>query len=197
MAQHIASNGFQFTLGSPKIRNGWAGSGMAVIRLLTMAGGLAGAVSMSQFPEFSQQYLQRLSGAVDELRAVVVSFDQSAVNAGLTREEALAELNGSSFQSELQGNLTGQINRYERLSTDYAKLKEIEPLQRLAQVYRFNDTELARRTWSDYRPAVPVTIDGFICAAIGYAIGWLALAGVFALILRLFRRRKATPADGA
>ena len=162
-----------------------------------MAGGLAGAVSLSQFPEFSQQYLQRLSGAVDELRAVVVSFDQSAVNAGLTREEALAELNGSSFQAELQGNLTGQIDRYERLSSNYAKLKEIEPLQRLAQVYRFNDPELARRTWSDYRPAVPVTIDGFICAGIGYALGWLALTGLFALILRLFRRRKAAPVDGA
>ena len=168
-----------------------------MLRMLTIAGGLAGAVGLSQFPEFSQQYLQRLSGAVDELRAVVVSFDQSAVNAGLTREEALAELNGSSFQTELQGNLTGQINRYERLSADYAKLKEIEPLQRLAQVYRFNDTELARRTWSDYRPAVPVTIDGFICAAIGYALAWLALTGVFALIMRLFRRRKTAPADGA
>ena len=38
-----------------------------MIRTLTLAGALAGAVSLSQFPEFSQQYLQRLSGAVDEL----------------------------------------------------------------------------------------------------------------------------------
>jgi len=164
-----------------------------MIRLLTMAAGLSGALSLSQFPEFSQQYLQRLSGAVDELRGVVVSFDAAASSSGITREEALAELNGSAFQAQLGGNLSGQITRYERLAESYAALKEIEPLQRLTQVYRFNDPDLARRTWADFRPAVPATIDGFICAAIGYALGWLALSGLIALIVRLFRRKRTPP----
>ena len=52
-----------------------------------MAGGIAGAVALSQFPEFSQQYLQRLSGAVDELKAITVAFDLSARVAGLSRED--------------------------------------------------------------------------------------------------------------
>ena len=34
----------------------------------TAPAAIAGAIALSQFPEFSQQYLQRLAGAVDELR---------------------------------------------------------------------------------------------------------------------------------
>ena len=161
-----------------------------MIRVITFVGGIAGAVGMSQFPEFSQQYLQRLSGAVDELRAVVLSFDQSASSAGLTREEALAELNATRFQSQLQANIAAQIGRYEKLSQDYQSLKNVEPLQRLAHAYRFTDADLARRTWQDYRPAVPVTADGFICAAIGYGLGWLGLTLVFAAMARILRWRQ-------
>lgn len=162
-----------------------------MIRILTFIGGLFGAVSLSQFPEFSQQYLQRLSGAVDELRAVVVSFDASASAAGITREEALAELNASIFQQNLSDNLSGQITRYERLAADYNTLKEAAPLQRLTKIYHFADTNLGRRTWNDFRPAVPVTIDGFICAAIGFVVVWALLSLIFAAIPRLFRRRRA------
>lgn len=162
-----------------------------MIRVLTFIGGMFGAVSLSQFPEFSQQYLQRLSGAVDELRAVVVSFDASAAASGITREEALAELNASAFQQTLSSNLAGQIDRYERLATSYNTLKEAEPLQRLTQIHRFADTDLASRTWQDFRPAVPVTVDGFICAAIGFAAVWFALLLMFTAIRRLFRRRPA------
>jgi len=161
-----------------------------MIRILTFIGGMFGAVSLSQFPEFSQQYLQRLSGAVDELRAVVVSFDASAAASGITREEALAELDASAFQQTLSDNLSGQIARYEHLAASYHSLKRAEPLQRLTQIHRFADTDIASRTWQDFRPAVPVTVDGFICAAIGFIAIWLALALVFAAIPRLFRRRR-------
>ncbi|NRB05388.1 MAG: DUF2937 family protein, partial [Rhodobacteraceae bacterium] len=44
-------------------------------RAIALAGGLAGGLSLSQFPEFSQQYLQRLGGAVDALAVVVTDFD--------------------------------------------------------------------------------------------------------------------------
>ncbi|WP_300519133.1 DUF2937 family protein [Aliiroseovarius sp.] len=61
-----------------------------MIRVLALVGGLGGAVTLSQFPEYSQQYLQRLAGAVDELSAVVAAFDASAAGFDLTRVEALA-----------------------------------------------------------------------------------------------------------
>ncbi|MBU0778826.1 MAG: DUF2937 family protein, partial [Alphaproteobacteria bacterium] len=35
-----------------------------MIRALALIGGLAGGAALSQYPEFSQQYLQRLAGQV-------------------------------------------------------------------------------------------------------------------------------------
>lgn len=163
---------------------------MPVLRMLTMAGGLAGAVGLSQFPEFSQQYLQRLSGAVDELRIVAAGFDISAKAAGLTRDEALAQMRGGSeFEATLRDNLENSLGRFERLSADYDRLSNKTALQRLSQPWRFADADLARRTWDDYKPAVPVTMDGLICAGIGFLGGWFILGGLLALLRRPFRRR--------
>ena len=61
-------------------------------KALSLAGGIAGAVGLSQFPEFSQQYAQRLGGAVDELARVVEDFDADASDVGLNRDEALSQL---------------------------------------------------------------------------------------------------------
>ncbi|WP_425049695.1 DUF2937 family protein [Psychromarinibacter sp. S121] len=159
-----------------------------MLKFLALAGGVAGAAALSQFPEFSQQYLQRLSGAVDELRVSVVAFDTLANAAGVTREEALAQLDGSTFLTGLQEHHGEQVYRYERLSSDYNALRQAEPLQRLAQVWRFNDPDLAQRTWDDFRPAVPVTTDGLLCAGIGFAGGWLVLTIAFGLLKLPFRR---------
>jgi DNA-binding transcriptional regulator YbjK len=159
-----------------------------MIRAMTMAGGIAGAVALSQFPEFSQQYLQRLSGAVDELKAIAVAFDLSAKVAGLTREEALAELGGTEFTERLRGDMSARLERYDRLNADYQALVSSSNLERLAQVWRFRDTELARRTWEAYRPAAPVTYDGLICASIGFAAGWLIVSLLLGLVLRPVRR---------
>jgi hypothetical protein len=37
-------------------------------RSLSLLGGLGLGLALSQFPEYAQQYTQRLGGAVDELR---------------------------------------------------------------------------------------------------------------------------------
>ncbi|MEM6322177.1 MAG: DUF2937 family protein [Pseudomonadota bacterium] len=146
-----------------------------MVRFIALAGGIAGAASLSQFPEFSQQYLQRLAGAVDELRALVIAFDAAAQAAGISRDAALAELSGSPFKTELQTTLAGQITRFEALSASYSALRAAEPLERLALFFRFNDPDLARRTWEDFRPGLPITRDGLFCAGLGFAAGWGAL----------------------
>ena len=159
-----------------------------MIRTLTMAGGIAGAVALSQFPEFSQQYMQRMSGAVDELRGVVVAFDLTATASGLTRQEALDRMQGDDFQEGLRDTIETSINRYESLSTNLTALRSATPLERLGQFYRFSDTDLAQRTWQDFKPAVPVTTDGLIAAGIGFLVGWLGLGLLFAGLRRMFRR---------
>lgn len=158
-----------------------------MIRALALAGGLAGAVGLSQFPEFSQQYLQRLSGAVDELSAVIAAFDASADGFGLTREQAVAQMGGSPFQNQLRDDMQANLVRYEHLSADYQALSGTVPLERLAMVWRMRDTELAARTWQDFRPAVPATSDGVVSAGIGFGAGWMMIAGLLGLLRRAFR----------
>jgi len=159
-----------------------------MIKTLTMAGGLAGAVTLSQFPEFSQQYMQRMAGAVDELRGVVVAFDLTASASGLTRQEALGRMQGDDFQEGLRDTIKGSITRYEQLSTNLDALRGATPLDRLKQAYRFTDSDIARRTWQDFKPAVPVTTDGFITAGIGFLAGWLGLGVLFGGLRRAGRR---------
>ena len=49
-----------------------------------------GGVLLSQFPEYAQQYTQRLGGAVDELRVIIDRFRRrGGRGAGLTRAQAL------------------------------------------------------------------------------------------------------------
>ncbi|HGG06477.1 MAG TPA: DUF2937 family protein [Aliiroseovarius sp.] len=158
------------------------------MRILAMAGGIAGAVALSQFPEFTQQYMQRLSGAVDELRAVTVAFDLTAKVSGLSRDEALAKIGGSEFQDNLRRDISSSINRYERLDADFQALRGTDALTRLSRVWHFRDVDLAQRTWRDFRPAVPVSADGMIFAGIGFAGGWLLVSLLLAALLRGVRR---------
>ena len=160
-----------------------------MIRMLALAGGLAGAVTLSQFPEYSQQYLQRLAGAVDELAAVVAAFDASADSFGLTRVEALEQMGGSAFQNQLRDDMAGNIARLDRLTADYAALSGTQPLERLTMVWRMRDTELAARTWADFRPAVPVSRDGALATGLGFGAGWGAIYALLAGLAGLWRRR--------
>ncbi len=155
-----------------------------------MAGGIAGTVTLSQFPEFSQQYIQRLSGAADELRTVTIAFDTTARIAGMSREEALDAMAGSDFQNQLRDDMRSRIYRYERLNADYQALAGALPLERLARFWHFRDVELAQRTWDDFKPAVPVSTEGLIFAGIGFGAGWLLVTALLALLARPFRRRR-------
>jgi len=51
-------------------------------RTLGILGGLALGLTLSQFPEYAQQYVQRLGGAVDELRIIVEDFDRAPPRRG-------------------------------------------------------------------------------------------------------------------
>ena len=54
-----------------------------MIRVLCLMGGLTGAIGLSQYPEFSQQYIQRLAGQVDALTIEARRFDDSALAEGM------------------------------------------------------------------------------------------------------------------
>lgn len=165
------------------------GPGM-ILRVVTLMAGMTGAAGLSQFPEFSQQYTQRLGGAVDELSRVVADFDASARAEGLSRSEALEQMTGTGFLDRRRADLARSFARHDRLSADLAALTGAGPFQRAYHAARISDPDLARATLRAYRPAVPVTFEGASFAALGFVAGWGVVAGLWSL-LRLPLRRRA------
>lgn len=146
---------------------------------------LSCAAVLSQFPAFSDQYVQRLGGQVDALSQVATEFDASARRAGLSRAEALADLKGSAFREAHQADLRETFTRLDHARADLAMLRIAGPLERMLLPHRLRDPRTLAATWDDFRPALPLTSAGLIAAGIGFVLGWL-LATLAALP---FRRR--------
>lgn len=160
-------------------------------RILAILGGVSGAVALSQFPEFSQQYLQRLAGKVDALTEVAMQFDATADRNGLTRAAALVAMTGSPVLDDQQADMRATLAQQTRLAENLATLRAAGPLERLTMPQRFGDVETLTATYADFRPALPVTTEGAITAGLGYVGGW-ALVGLLGSLLGLiFRRRRA------
>jgi len=162
-----------------------------IIRSLALAGGIAGATATSQFPEFSQQYMQRLGGAVDALGEVVADFDASAAASDLTRKEALAQMQGTAFLERRGADMSRSIARHERLSGDLEVLQGQGPFMRAYNAARFTDGEIAQAAWQAYQPALPVNFAGLTFAGVGFVLGGLAISLIFGLLRAPFRRRTA------
>lgn len=156
------------------------------MRAIAVAGGLAGAAGLSQFPEFSQQYVQRLGGAVDELSRFIAAFDADAAKFDLDRDAALADLEqGGRMAAARAESVRRTVARHARLSEDLAVLRQAGPFTRAYEAGRLGDREIARATWEDFRPALPLTFEGGLFGGAGFLGGLLAIGGIGA-VLRLF-----------
>lgn len=146
----------------------------------------------AQMPEFSQQYAQRLGGAVDELGAIVARFDAAAGEAGLSRHQALLAYDASEqpFLKAQGEDMAQVLARYTRLEAHLEALRTDGTLMRYIDLARYYDPQIAQGTFSAYRPAVPTTVEGLAlagtCALFGYA--GVAIGG---RTLRRRRRRAA------
>lgn len=160
-----------------------------MIRILCLVGGLAGAAGLSQFPEFSQQYLQRLAGQVDALTVVVKDFDTSALAAGMGREDALEQMAGTPFLESRQVDMRRTFARHARLTENLIVLRDAGPLARLTQPHRMADPDTLAATWADFTPAVPVSVAGVASAGTGFAAGWGLLAAILAAVTAPFHRK--------
>ncbi|WP_299373249.1 DUF2937 family protein [uncultured Tateyamaria sp.] len=164
-----------------------------ILRVLALSGGVLGGAAASQFPEFSQQYTQRLGGAVDALEQVVADFDASASASGLSRDAALAQMQGAEFLERRRADMERTFDRHARLKADLAVLDDAGPFMRAYHAARMTDGDVARAALEVYEPAVPLNMAGAVFAGTGFVAG---LLGVWALIKLLLwplslRRRSA------
>ena len=161
-----------------------------ILRAVTLAGGLAGAAATSQFPEFSQQYTQRLGGAVDALAEGVADFDASAGAVGLTRDAALDQMQGTAFLDRRRADMSATFARYDALRADLDAVQGQGPFMRAYHVTRLTDGQIARAAWAAYQPAVPLNFAGVSFALIGFLLGSTALGLAMRLLSLPFRRAK-------
>ena len=160
-------------------------------RLIAGTGGVVLAIALSQFPEYAQQYTQRLGGAVDELRVITEEFDRAAAEGGLDRQTALMRYSASNddFLAGRGNSMTATFQRYDMLSSTLARIDGAGPVERLQSLPAYLDTDIGRRTLENYKPAIPVTMEGVLYAGGGFILGYLVLSGLARLIGMPFRRR--------
>jgi hypothetical protein len=163
-----------------------------IAKALCLAGAFMGGGSLSQYPEFAQQYTQRLAGQVDALGQVVADFDRSALAASLTRTQALDQLTGTEFLVARQADMHQTFARHTVLSTTLTDLREASAMERVMLIHRLTDTQTLQNTWADFQPAIPVTAAGAVTAGAGFLGGWSIVATFLSLMRTLFRRRPHT-----
>lgn len=161
-------------------------------RIIAGIGGLGLAITLSQFPEYAQQYTQRLGGAVDELRVITEDFDRAAADGGLDRATALAryEASNDDFLAGRGTSMTATFQRYEQLSATLARIENAGAVERLQSLPAYLDTDIGRRTLESYKPAIPVTMEGILYAGGGFILGYLVLSGLWRFLSLPFRRKR-------
>jgi hypothetical protein len=161
-------------------------------RMLSVVGGLALGLTLSQFPEYAQQYTQRLGGAVDELRIITTEFDAAADAAGLTREAAIERYGvaGDEFIEGRGRSMSRTFARYAELSAMLERIRGADAAERVTLLPQFMDTEIGSRALENFQPAVPVTAEGLAYGGGGFLVGYLVTSGLVRFVMLPFRRRQ-------
>lgn len=160
-------------------------------RVLSIIGGLALGFGFAQFPEYAQQYEQRLGGAVDELRIIVEDFDRGAEAFGLSREEALMRyaVSPDEFLQDRGLSMRMTIGRYERLNADLARLQSASAVERVQLLPRYLDSDVGARALEAFAPGMPATGEALAWGLAGTALGYLVLYPFFGFLTLPFRWR--------
>ena len=160
--------------------------------IVRVVGALAAGLLFSQSTEFTQQYLQRLGGAADELRTIVQRFDDSARLEGLDRDSAIERLRSAadSFVARQGNDAASLVERQQEVERRYTALTNTAPLLRPFEAFADPDWPMMARALDDFRPALPITADGLFLTVAGFAGGWGLGAGA-AGIAGIRKRRRA------
>ena len=154
---------------------------------------VVGAVLLSQGPEFMQQYLQRLGGHLAESQHQLVSFQDAATKAGVPLDKFIVHTsaNADAGVSHLGTVMSATAERVASLQAAHDALLTASPWGRPFAFVRHLDYGIARDTWSVYKPAVPVTIEGLLYALAGMLLFLLFYHFGAKTFFRLIRRKPA------
>ena len=162
------------------------------VRRFALAIGLLFAALGTQWPEFSQQYRQRLGGALDEVTRALAAFDADAAAQSLTPDDALKRLadNPDPLAKARADAVREDLARKQRDSDALTAMKQAGPLERLVVMARDFDPQVATGAYQAYEPAVPLGKEGWIVGIVCFAIGWLVTHATAWPVRRRWARRR-------
>ena len=153
--------------------------------------GLVGILLGSQAPGYTYQYLQNLTGRVDELAAVVEQYDGVVESLGVSRADYIADLRAAARDSATKTAdvVEDTYARYEKLAAHLELLKNADPYRRPILLAQHVQQDIAQSTLSEFRASLPLTAD-----AAAYAIGGGGtLWGLPAALFGMFAGRRERP----
>ena len=146
----------------------------------------SGGAALSQFPEYYAHYVQRLGGRIDQARLRAQGIREDAATLGLSVEDYIRSFLDSQPHALEGERMAESIFELDRMEAAYHALREAPVLQRPFTFAEHMNTGLVDATLGDFAPALPLTPEGFVYAAVGAFAG---LAAVFGS-RRLLRRRR-------
>ena len=161
-------------------------------RLFNGLSGVAGAGSLSQFPTYYQQYLQRLGGRVDQAQIQVARIEAAAREEGMTLAQYIEKFASSADTTyQQQGTvLREEVADLDRLRNAVDALTQAPPIERPWRLLQHMDADTARTALNDFALGLPLTTEGFVYAGIGLILGMIILAILKRLLSGLFHRRR-------
>lgn len=154
---------------------GWVGRKFD--NLGSAVAGAGGGMGLSQAPAFTQAYLQRLGGHLDEARRTLDLVERGVLVPDLT-------------DIERSQAVQGFADRVSELETTYSSIADASPLLQPLLTLRHADSDIARRAWEAFTPAVPIDAPSLIWTGVGVLVALVLyeLCKSPAVIVR--RRRK-------
>ncbi len=161
-----------------------------ISRIFYLGVAAAGGSATSQFPEYFQQYLQRLGGHVDQAVIQAKRIQDAAAAEKLPLQDYLNSFLSSEVPAHRrQGDiLVQELNDAERLTGSLESLMQAAVWQRPFLMASHGEPDILHAAATAYQPAVPITPEGFVYAGIGAALA-LILLRTLRSVPSLFRRK--------
>lgn len=155
--------------------------------VLPVGGGVAGA----QLPAFSDAYLQRLGGRLDQAEIEAARVAQAAADKSLSVPDYVRGLLGSVDPlARRQGQVVqDQLSDLEQLRGAFASLSNALPIERPLRMLTHFDSDVASSALTNFTPGMPLGSAGITYAAAGFLV-----LLVLAFVLRLLFGRSAPAA---
>lgn len=162
-----------------------------MLRALHLAFALLCGAAMSQFPEFYQQYQQRLGGSLDEVTMQIAALDARAEEAGMDRYDYVRHFQTNSdavIQREGDAMLD-TVARHRWLTDSLERMRQAPWYMIIIETLFHLDREALTNTLENFVPAVPLSVSGGAHAFLGFFFGFLGPSA----IRSLFPKRRPAP----